>query len=154
MKERVKNVLNYKKPAFWIILVAVIAGVVLSVCFLTNPKQKEDKLNGVRVDLILVFDQDNENGYLAGARSVYVNGETDTVAKNLTEINPGDTLVFLADCYDSDMNFHDSYQFGNPVTIGDEAVISNRYLPDASSAVITYRFTDLYNQPHWVRIER
>lgn len=111
-------------------------------------------LNGVRVDLILVFDQDNENGYLAGARSVYVNGETDTVAKNLTEINPGDTLVFLVDCYDSDMNFHDSYQFGNPVTVGDEVVISNRYLPDASSAVITYRFTDLYNQPHWVRIER
>ena len=38
VKERVKNVLNYKKPAFWIILIAVITGIVLAVCFLTNPK--------------------------------------------------------------------------------------------------------------------
>ena len=39
VKERVKRVLNYKKPAFWIIIVAVIACIVLSVCFLTNPKR-------------------------------------------------------------------------------------------------------------------
>lgn len=38
VKERVKHVLNYKKPAFWVILVAIVASVVLSVCFLTNPK--------------------------------------------------------------------------------------------------------------------
>ena len=49
VKERVKNVLNYKKPAFWIILIAVVAGIVLAVCFLTDPKQKEDQLTGVRV---------------------------------------------------------------------------------------------------------
>ena len=41
VKERVKNVLNYKKPAFWIILIAVIAGIVLAVCFLTNPKTEQ-----------------------------------------------------------------------------------------------------------------
>lgn len=38
VRERVKNVMNYKKPAFWIILLAVIAIVVTAVCFLTNPK--------------------------------------------------------------------------------------------------------------------
>ena len=37
VKNRVKSVLNYKKPAFWIIAVAVIASVVVAVCFLTNP---------------------------------------------------------------------------------------------------------------------
>lgn len=37
VKERVKGVLNYKKPAFWIIVVAVAACVVTGVCFLTNP---------------------------------------------------------------------------------------------------------------------
>ena len=41
VKERVKNVLNYKKPAFWIILVAVVAGIVLAVCFLTDPKTEQ-----------------------------------------------------------------------------------------------------------------
>ena len=39
VKERVKSVMNYKKPAFWIVILAIIACVVVAVCFLTNPKQ-------------------------------------------------------------------------------------------------------------------
>lgn len=39
VKERVKSVMNYKKPAFWIIILAVIVCVVVAVCFLTNPRQ-------------------------------------------------------------------------------------------------------------------
>ena len=42
VKDRVKSVLNYKKPAFWIIIVAVVACVAVAVCFLTNPPQKDD----------------------------------------------------------------------------------------------------------------
>ena len=42
VKERVKSVLNYKKPAFWIIILAVIACIVVAVCFLTNPPAMED----------------------------------------------------------------------------------------------------------------
>ena len=38
VKERVKGVLNYKKPAFWIILIAIIACIVLAVCLMTDPK--------------------------------------------------------------------------------------------------------------------
>ncbi len=37
VKARIKSVMNYKKPAFWIIIVALIACVVVSVCFLTDP---------------------------------------------------------------------------------------------------------------------
>lgn len=37
VKNRVKSVLNYKKTAFWIIIVAVIASAVFAVCFLTSP---------------------------------------------------------------------------------------------------------------------
>ena len=39
VKERVKSVMNYKKPAFWVIIIAVIVCVIVAVCFLTNPKQ-------------------------------------------------------------------------------------------------------------------
>ncbi|HHU84758.1 MAG TPA: hypothetical protein GXZ23_06275 [Clostridiales bacterium] len=38
VKDRVKSILSYKKPAFWIIIVAFIASIVLAVCFLTNPE--------------------------------------------------------------------------------------------------------------------
>lgn len=42
VKERVKNVLNYKKPAFWIIAVAVAACAVVTVCFATNPAYSQE----------------------------------------------------------------------------------------------------------------
>ena len=52
VKERVKSVMNYKKPAFWIIVVAVITCIAVAVCFLTNPlnrvslsKLKSDEIN-------------------------------------------------------------------------------------------------------------
>lgn len=37
VKERVKSVMNYKKPAFWMIILAVISCILVAVCFLTNP---------------------------------------------------------------------------------------------------------------------
>ena len=37
VKNRVKSVLNYKKPAVWIVAITVVAGIAIAVCFLTNP---------------------------------------------------------------------------------------------------------------------
>ena len=37
VKERVKSVMNYKKPAFWILVTAIIVCIAVAVCFLTNP---------------------------------------------------------------------------------------------------------------------
>lgn len=44
VKDRVKSVLNYKKPAFWIITVALVLSVITAVCFLTNPQSVSDDL--------------------------------------------------------------------------------------------------------------
>jgi len=41
VKSRIKGILNYKKPAFWIILIALIVCVAVAVCFLTNPKKDD-----------------------------------------------------------------------------------------------------------------
>ncbi len=40
VKARVKSVLNYKKPAFWIILTALLVVIAVAVAFLTNPRDK------------------------------------------------------------------------------------------------------------------
>lgn len=37
VKERIKSVLNYRRPAFWIVTVSVILCIVLGVCFLSDP---------------------------------------------------------------------------------------------------------------------
>ena len=42
VKDRVKSVLSYKKPAFWILLVGILLSAVLAVCFLTDPKDKAE----------------------------------------------------------------------------------------------------------------
>ena len=44
VKNRIKSVLNYKKPAFWIIVVAIIACIVAAVCLLTDPKREKDEV--------------------------------------------------------------------------------------------------------------
>lgn len=39
VKNRVKSVLNYKKPAFWLVLTAIVLSIIVAVCFLTNPRK-------------------------------------------------------------------------------------------------------------------
>lgn len=42
VKKRIQSVLNYRKPAFWMVGLAILALVVTSLCFLTNPKAAND----------------------------------------------------------------------------------------------------------------
>ena len=42
VKDRVKTIMNYKKPTFWLILVALILCVIVAVCFLTDPIQEKN----------------------------------------------------------------------------------------------------------------
>ena len=44
IKTRVKSALHYKKPAFWVAAVAVLAVVIVAVCFLTNPQSERGSL--------------------------------------------------------------------------------------------------------------
>ena len=39
VKERVRNVLNYRKPGFWIFLICLLIVFVTALCFLTNPRE-------------------------------------------------------------------------------------------------------------------
>ena len=106
-------------------------------------------LNGERVELILVFDNENPYGYVAGASKQY-NEETETmtVAKNLVEISNGDKIDFLCDFYSYSGEFQDSYYLGEQMTVDGDLEISNVDIGEGD-AVITYRFTDIYNQEYW-----
>ena len=44
VKERIKQVLNYKKPSFGVMVLAAAVCIIVSVCFLTNPKKEESFL--------------------------------------------------------------------------------------------------------------
>lgn len=40
VKDRIKNILNYKKPTFWVITVSVLAAILLAVFFITDPESQ------------------------------------------------------------------------------------------------------------------
>ncbi len=105
-------------------------------------------LNDERVKLLTVFDQDHPEGYIVGAETEYRDGETETVAKSLTQLEQGDTLDFVCDYYDYDGNYMDSYFLGDQITYDGTLTLSN--VDVGNGAVkITYCFTDMYNQEYW-----
>ena len=109
------------------------------------------ELNGVPCNLILVFDSANEDGYVAGANYDYVEGQTQTIAKNLTEINVGDEIDFKCDYYTRDGKYDKTYYLGEKMVVDkpmSDMLISNTYLGDGE-ALLTYRFTDIYGQNYW-----
>ena len=108
-------------------------------------------LNGQKANIILVFDSANEDGYVAGVCFDYKDGETETVAKNLTELNDGDKIDFTCDFYSYDKEFRDSYMLGEQYTVSgpmSEMKISNVSVGDGT-VLETYCFTDIYGQNHW-----
>lgn len=108
-------------------------------------------LNGVRCELIIAFTSENENGCIAGAKYDYVDGETETIAKNLTELEVGDRIDFICDYYTYDKEYSDSYYLGDTLTVSkdmEEMLISNTDVGDGT-ALMTYCFTDLYGQKYW-----
>ncbi len=103
-------------------------------------------LNGERVNLILVFE--GKNGTIAGATTDYKNGETQTVAKSLTELQIGDRLDFICDFYSYDQVYQDSYYLGEQMTVSENMKVSNVDV-GSGKVRITYCFTDIYNQEYW-----
>ena len=109
-------------------------------------------VNGIRANLIIVFDQDNPYGYIAGAQQVYVNGETDAQPKNMVGIGKGDEIQFVCDYYDYQGVYQNSYRLGSPITLGDEVEIGNTYV-DAEKCRLTYCLTDIYQQQYWTPVK-
>ena len=105
--------------------------------------------NGERANLMIVFDSKNPDGYIAGVIPDYVGGETETVSKQVTELNEGDKIDFVCDYYDYDGNYLDTYEFGEQITYSKDLKISNVYLPDSSKASAMYVFTDFYGTEYW-----
>ena len=107
-------------------------------------------LNGESANLILVFDDENEYGYVAGARYDYEDEEEDCAEGKIFDLQEGDTLEFVASCYTYDGDFEQNYLIGDPITVTDQAdlTISDTSL-GSGDCVIIYRFTDMYGTDYW-----
>lgn len=104
-------------------------------------------LNGERAELLIVFNDANPNGAVTGARKVYTEGETETVAKTFSELTTGDRIEFVCDGYTYSGEYEDSFVIGE-LTYSGNLTVSNVYI-DETRATATYLFTDMYGQYHW-----
>lgn len=90
VKDRIKSVLSYKKPAFWVIVVALILCVAISVGFLTVPKSASVRAIIDEKGYTIVA-QEEEEIYL----NIPVNVFTDDInLENGQEFGDGEVVVF------------------------------------------------------------
>jgi len=106
-------------------------------------------LNGERAELIIVFNNAHKDGYIAGARYIYVDGETETVGK-AADLTVGDKIEFICDYYAYDETYLDTYYLGNPITYSEDLEISNTDIGE--DARLTYLLTDIYGQEYWTPV--
>ena len=92
VKDRIKHVLNYKKPGFLIICIAAIICVIVAVCFLTNPKQKlvTDDYNLTEANLVdgELTEADKQQRYLE-----YLGKQTEVDLMSMDEITAANANV-------------------------------------------------------------
>ncbi|MBQ8946760.1 MAG: peptidase C11 [Lachnospiraceae bacterium] len=107
--------------------------------------------NNERAKLIVIFDNENPHGYIAGVDTDYRNNETETAAKSTVGLNVGDTIQLMCDYYTYDFEYSDSYKFGNPITVTEDMTVTDVDVSDYDT-IITYRLTDIYNRAYWTPV--
>ena len=93
VKQRIKAVLHYKKPALWIIIAALVIGSVLAVCFLTVPKAEAQATVVITEEDIVgktfVYEHEGAGGHFTisfhqdGTASYYEGGLSSHLGMNL-----------------------------------------------------------------------
>lgn len=78
VKGRVKNVLNYKKPTFWVMVAAVAACVIIAVCFMTKKVEVDTGQNGSGSQFVMVNPANSQGTQNSSA--VSGQQEIDTIA--------------------------------------------------------------------------
>lgn len=87
VKGRIKSVLNYKKPAFWVIVVAVVAVLITTVCFMTNPDKDDKESTTTTTESTTLGEEDTTKGEEDTTESTTEESTTEesTTKENTTE---------------------------------------------------------------------
>ncbi len=105
-------------------------------------------LNGERAELLIVFDNETPDGYIAGARIVYQDEEIQVLAKNELELLAGDRIEFICDYYSYSGDYLNSYLIGDPIIYNGNHEVSYVEI-DENDCTVTYLINDIYNAEHW-----
>ena len=124
LKERVKSVMNYKKPTFWIILLAVAVCIVLAVCFLTNPIGFRYDAAADPIVSAKYFDARNHTDPIAVDLSAAQIDELSSRLDGLKNVKTSDTLAGWTPMYQISAQLQDgSYIRANGYSSADDTQV-------------------------------
>lgn len=110
--------------------------------------------NGERARLIVTFTNSDVTSVVVQMDYSRDENPSDIAAKT-AEIQEGDEIVLIADYYDYDGTYQDTYKISDTlVATADGFDISDVELQDPGSANACYRITDIYNQTYWTPVMR
>lgn len=135
VKERVKSVLNYRKPSFWIVLIVLVAIIGVVVFFMTNPVSKEETGDdGVTEETVTAT---GEPASMDKDTSVENSGQADTTTNSYDTIYEKYTDVTNLETRDApgtaDFTFDDRHFLCEDVTLNEvEYLIYSYYYFEAA----------------------
>ncbi len=88
VKKRIANVLNYKQPGLWLIITCVLLSVVIVVCFMTVPAEREDNLED---DVIALDSMANTSEFTEPSENINELTEPDLPTDNSSPTEPTPT---------------------------------------------------------------
>lgn len=108
-------------------------------------------IDGERMDIIVEFSNEHEEGIIVGARPVYTSEETATVAKGLAALEPGMVVEPICDYYSYAQEFKDNYLLGDSFTVGEQLKLRNIELETGENErlLFGYCLTDIYGNRLW-----
>ena len=71
------------------------------------------------------------------------------MAKSVIDLEEGDLIQFLCDYYTYDKEYQSSHIIGEPLTWNADVTMSASYIEDPSKVLLTYMFTDIYQNEYW-----
>ena len=130
VKGRVKNMMNYKKPTFWISSISLVIVVIVAVCFATSPKGKEadnemeidiagtqtdsagTNPGGTQIDSTGANPGGAQPDTLAEAAPERITKEQEALAGNLVNTEQGNVVAVRDDGQDSaELVWYDTFEF-------------------------------------------
>ena len=106
-------------------------------------------LNGELMNLQVLFDGENPYGTVTGAYPLYENDETETQAKGLIPLLPGDRVEFLCDYYGYDNSYQSSYTLGTGFIVNGAMELENLTIEN-DALIASCRVTDIYGNHYWL----
>lgn len=115
VKGRVKNMMNYKKPTFWISSISIVIVVIVAVCFATSPKGKEadnEKTTPAANNEMEIDIAGTQTDTLAEATPERITEEQEALASNLVNTEQGNVVSVKDNGQDNtELVWYDTFDF-------------------------------------------